>query len=259
MTFLGFVDDIVDLPWRYKTTLPFFASLPLTLAYSGGTTIKIPSWLFSRIGLNSQFLELGMLYHIYMILLVVFCCNSINILAGVNGLEIGQSLVIAFFIVLYSINEILYGTPTEKEHHYLSLVFSIPFLATSLGLLRHNWFPSTVFVGDSYTYFSGMYFGVVGILGHFSKILILLFIPQIVNFLLSIPQLFKFIPCPRHRVPKINQETGLLEYSGNYTLLNLLLVVCGPMREDSLVMLVLGIQFVCCIIGLGIGRTLELG
>jgi UDP-N-acetylglucosamine--dolichyl-phosphate N-acetylglucosaminephosphotransferase len=56
-------------------------------------------------------------------------------------------------------------------------------------------------VGDTYCYFAGMTFAVVGILGHFSKTLLLFFIPQILNFLYSTPQLFKLVPCPRHRLP----------------------------------------------------------
>ncbi len=69
-------------------------------------------------------------------------------------------------------------------------------------ILTHNRYPSKVFVGDTYTYFAGMTFAVVGILGHFSKTLLLFFIPQLVNFLYSIPQLIGIIPCPRHRLPK---------------------------------------------------------
>ncbi|VDP50681.1 unnamed protein product [Soboliphyme baturini] len=47
-----------------------------------------------------------------------------------------------------------------------------------------------------------MTFAVVGILGHFSKTLLLFFIPQILNFLYSLPQLFRIVPCPRHRLPR---------------------------------------------------------
>ena len=53
--------------------------------------------------------------------------------------------------------------------------------------MKHNAFPSKVFVGDTYCYFAGMTFAVVGILGHFSKTMLLFFIPQIFNFVLSIP------------------------------------------------------------------------
>lgn len=37
----------------------------------------------------------GRIYKLYMALLAVFCTNSINIHAGLNGLEIGQTVVIA--------------------------------------------------------------------------------------------------------------------------------------------------------------------
>jgi len=63
-------------------------------------------------------------------------------------------------------------------------------------------YPSSVFVGDSYTYFAGMTLAVAGIQGHFSKTLMLFFLPELINFALSLPQLFKLVPCPRHRVPK---------------------------------------------------------
>jgi UDP-N-acetylglucosamine--dolichyl-phosphate N-acetylglucosaminephosphotransferase len=58
-----------------------------------------------------------------------------------------------------------------------------------------------------------MVFAVVGILGHFSKTLGLLLIPQIFNFLYSVPQVFGLVPCPRHRLPRFNARTGLLEPS----------------------------------------------
>ena len=58
-----------------------------------------------------------------------------------------------------------------------------------------------------------MTLAVVAILGHFSKTLLLFFIPQVANFLYSVPQLFRLIPCPRHRLPKYNEETDLREMS----------------------------------------------
>ena len=62
-------------------------------------------------------------------------------------------------------------------------------------------YPARAFIGDTFCYFSGMAFATVGILGHFSKTLLLFFIPQVVNFVFSCPQLFGMVPCPRHRVP----------------------------------------------------------
>jgi len=147
----------------------------------------------------------------------IFSPNSINILAGINGIEVSQSIVIALLLAL---NDCLYllnpykGYPHPAvDSHLFSLYFLLPFLGVSFALLRHNWYPARVFVGDTYCYFAGMVFVVVSILGHFSKTLILLLIPQIFNFLYSVPQLFGLVPCPRHRLPRFNARTGLLEPS----------------------------------------------
>ncbi|CAN0353898.1 unnamed protein product, partial [Ectocarpus sp. 13 AM-2016] len=71
-------------------------------------------------------------------------------------------------------------------------------------------YPARAFVGDTYCYFAGMTFAVVGIHGHFSKTLILMFLPQVMNFLLSLPQLFKVLPCPRHRLPRCEFSSSFL-------------------------------------------------
>lgn len=44
-------------------------------------------------------------------------------------------------------------------------------------------YPAQVFVGDTYCYYSGMLFATVGILGHFSKTLLLFFVPQVSTIL----------------------------------------------------------------------------
>jgi UDP-N-acetylmuramyl pentapeptide phosphotransferase/UDP-N-acetylglucosamine-1-phosphate transferase len=38
----------------------------------------------------------GVLYYIYMGMLAVFCTNAINILAGINGIEVRESLLADF-------------------------------------------------------------------------------------------------------------------------------------------------------------------
>ena len=224
MIFLGFSDDVLDLPWRYKLLLPTLASLPILVAYGGSTTILLPnalpfmSWL-------PRTLDLGILYKVYMCLLSVFCTNSINILAGINGLEAGQSLVIGVFVVVHKLIQIQDLSIDEIAFNdVLPLMLMLPLLAVTSALLFYNWYPSTVFVGDTYCYFVGMTFAVVGIFGNFSKTLLLLFIPQILNFLYSLPQLFGFVFCPRHRLPKADADTGLLTgLPTNMNILNLAL------------------------------------
>lgn len=210
MVLLGFADDVLDLKWRDKLLLPTLASLPLLVVYYvtfNNTTIIVPKPLRFLIGND---LWLGPLYYIYMGMLAVFCTNAINILAGINGLEAGQSAVIAASIIVFNVVE-LFGECWKN--HLFSLYLMPPFLSTTLALLRYNWYPSSVFVGDTFCYFAGMTFAVVGILGHFSKTMILFFIPQVFNFLYSVPQLFHFVPCPRHRLPRYNAEEDKMEMS----------------------------------------------
>nr|CEL66080.1 TPA: Os07g0661100 protein, related [Neospora caninum Liverpool] len=199
--------------------------------------------------------DLGAFYYVYMALLTVFCTNAINIYAGINGLEVGQSVVMSAFVILHNVVEIannwvLGHASTEATLNYFSLILSLFFFASSLGLLSFNWYPSQVFVGDTYTCFAGIYFAVVGILGHFSKTLLLLFLPQLLNFVLSLPQLFGLVSCPRHRTPRYNAATGKLESSGNLTLINLILMVAGPMTERKLLLVLIALQLCSCSVGL---------
>lgn len=244
MIFLGFADDVLELRWRYKLILPTVASLPLLISYAGSTTVILPNPFAAVFG---RVVQLGLFYKVYMGLLSVFCTNSINILAGINGLEVGQSYIIACAVLVHNLLQI---SSESGSAHLFSVFFLCPFIGTSLALLRYNWYPSKVFVGDTYTYFAGMTFAVVGVLGHFSKTLLLFFIPQLINFLYSLPQLFGFVPCPRHRLPKYNIQTRLLESRPEQlNLVNLVLYLTGPMSERSLCILLLVFQVACCALG----------
>uniref|UniRef100_A0A6B2LD20 UDP-N-acetylglucosamine--dolichyl-phosphate N-acetylglucosaminephosphotransferase n=1 Tax=Arcella intermedia TaxID=1963864 RepID=A0A6B2LD20_9EUKA len=240
MLFLGFADDVLDLRWSIKICLSFLAILPLLVSYSGPTNIIVPKPFRPLLGLD---VELSYFYHLYMAFIAVFCTNSINIYAGINGLESTQSLLIAMAILVHNFLE-LQGP--YRDAHLSSIFFILPFLATTSGLVYFNWYPSKVFVGDSFTYFSGMTLAVVSIMGHFSKTLLLLFLPQLINFVLSLPQLFGIIHCPRHRVPTFNPKTGKLENSKNLTLLNAFLFLFGPTHEETLVIRLSIFQILCC-------------
>ncbi|EMC93239.1 hypothetical protein BAUCODRAFT_36912 [Baudoinia panamericana UAMH 10762] len=299
VTILGILDDSFDMRWRHKFFIPAFAALPMLALYFvdfGVTHVVVPLPLRKYMG---ELIDLGGLYYLYMAAVAIFCPNCINILAGINGIEVGQSLVIALLIAL---NDMLYLLPSvhqphpAADSHLFSIYLLLPFIGVSLALLKHNWYPAKVFVGDTYCYFAGMVFAVVGILGHFSKTLLLLFIPQIFNFVYSVPQLIGIVPCPRHRLPHFNARTGLLEPSvatfsnekplrpivgavlkllgkakllrvqtdkdgrvietTNLTILNLWLVWRGPLREDRLAAEILVMQSLCGLLGLWVRHSL---
>ncbi|XP_063933418.1 UDP-N-acetylglucosamine--dolichyl-phosphate N-acetylglucosaminephosphotransferase-like [Zophobas morio] len=262
MVLLGFVDDILELRWRDKLVLPAIATLPLLLVYhnnGGSTYVSMPSLLRPWFG---GAVDLGYFYYLCVSVMGVFCTNAINILSGVNGLEAGQS---------------------ENRAHYVSLFFMMPFVFVTLALTYYNWFPAEVFVGDTFCYFAGMTFAVAGILGHFTKTLWLFFIPQLLNFIYSVPQLLRLIPCPRHRMPRLDESTGKLINSftsfkplelspsgrfifnvlkflrlakiiddgsghvrmSNLTLINFFIYVFGSKREDKVTASLLLLQVMC--------------
>jgi len=283
MLLLGFADDVLNLRWIHKLLLPTMASLPLLVVYyvsSHRTDIVVPLVLRSFLGTN---IDLSVFYYVYMGMLAIFCTNAINILAGINGLEVGQSVIIAFSIMFFNLAHL---NGELGDYHRLSLYFICPYVATNLPLLWFNWYPAQIFAGDTFCYFSGMTFAVVAILGHFSKTLLLFFMPQVLNFIYSVPQLFKLIPCPRHRLPKYNEETDLREMStvdfkasqlkplgklvlmllnmsklikleeftkdsekyykcNNLTIINFTLKIFGPLHERSLTMIILSFQVMC--------------
>jgi len=291
MLFLGFTDDVLDWPWRYKLVLPTVASLPLLCCYTGSTSIVVPIpirvWLAHDAELTTlgrlaniivdvhpsgHLVDLGLLYLVYMGMLAVFCTNAINIYAGINGLEAGQSFVIGSFVLLHNLVEIR-AQSQGLENHLFSAMIMLIFIGVTSALLKHNWYPASVFVGDTFCYFAGMTFAVVGILGHFSKTLLLFFLPQIANFLWSTPQLFKLVPCPRHRLPsvlegimhpscfeclpheykwlkKFNKLDSQATKVPNMTVINLVLTVLGPMGERDLCTTLLALQWLSCTFGL---------
>ena len=118
-----------------------------------------------------------------MVALVIFCSNSINILAGVNGLEAGQTLLIACAVLFHNLlalagpgaprghsgragnpasqaacarspvaNAYFGATaaaaaavdPGVRDGHLFSAYLMMPLAATTLGLLHFNWYPSQV-------------------------------------------------------------------------------------------------------------------
>ncbi|KOB71576.1 UDP-N-acetylglucosamine--dolichyl-phosphate N-acetylglucosaminephosphotransferase [Operophtera brumata] len=141
MLLLGFADDVLDLRWRYKLLLPTVASLPLLVVYYvnfNSTTFVVPLQLRYWLGVS---VNIGFLYYVYMGMLAVFCTNAINILAGINGLEVGQSVVIALSIIVFDLLEL---RGDQFKAHSFSLNIMIPYLATTLALLKHNWLGSSV-------------------------------------------------------------------------------------------------------------------
>jgi len=280
MSILGVLDDLLDLPWRLKITVPLVPYIIAVLHYEGPTAIKIPGGLRMKLQefmteylqcsprgdfpiqwvniVNHEFklpmvclrfydkssaVDFGWLFYLYGALVYIFCVNSINIYAGINGLEVGQSIILSIGLLIHTSIR-LSQAPTD-EFLIWSLGLTALFTAVCLPLYNQNRYPAKVFSGNSFTTFSGVFFASLAFLGGHNRIVLPLFLPQLVNFMLSLPQLLNITQCPRHRIPTvvegINKEI-LMKSSKNGTLINLVLEICGPLKESTLCHLLLGIQ-----------------
>ena len=66
--------------------------------------MHLPS--FAQRWFSSTYIDFGVLYYVFIIMLVIFCTNAINIIAGINGVEVGQSMVVAGSVAVYNIIQV---------------------------------------------------------------------------------------------------------------------------------------------------------
>ncbi len=172
MGFVGFIDDLFGwrkggLSARSRILLAIFGAIPLIAIKAGDSVISFP--FFGAV-------DLGLIYPLIFIPLgVVATTTTFNILAGFNGLEAGQGIILLSGLAFVSY---LTGSP------WLSVVCLCMVLAL-LGFLVHNKFPARVFPGDVMTYSIGVMIAAVAILGNFEKIAMFFYIPYILEVILK--------------------------------------------------------------------------
>ncbi len=169
---IGLIDDLFGwrkggLSRRSRIILVALAAIPLMAINAGKSIVLIPF-----IGPT----ELGIIYPLFIIPVgIVGAATTYNFLAGYNGLEAGQGIILlsAFAIVSY-----FTGSP------WLSLV-SLIMVFSLFAFLLYNFYPAKVFPGDSLTYVLGGLVAILAILGNFEKIAVFFFIPYILETILK--------------------------------------------------------------------------
>ena len=81
----------------------------------------------------------------------------------------------------------------------------------------------------------------------------------------SVPQLLTLVPCPRHRLPRLDPDTMLLHPTFadargevyNMNVVTLALRVLGPCREEALTVRLMLVQAACCAAGFGLRYLLS--
>ncbi len=171
--FIGFVDDMFGwklkgLSARLRLFLVVLASIPLIVINAGEKTMSLPF-------LGTVYF--GILYPLLLIPLGVVAVTAVyNFLAGFNGLEAGQGILILSFLSFVSF---------KTGNAWLSIV-GLCMIGALVAFLFFNWCPAKIFGGDVLTYSIGALIVSMAIVGNFEKIVFVVFIPYIIEMFLKL-------------------------------------------------------------------------
>ena len=227
---LGSIDDL--LGWKkglskwVRIAMMLFAAIPLMVINAGVHTM--------------MGIEFGLLYPLILIPLgIIGATTTFNFLAGYNGLEASQGILIlsALSIVCF-----LSGSS------WLSVI-ALCMVAALLAFYIFNKYPAKIFPGDTLTYPVGALIACIAIIGNVEKIALFFFIPYILEAILKLRGGLK-----KESFARLNEE-GTLEmpYDKVYGLEHLAIKILKKFKkkvyEKDVVFLINGFQLLVIVVG----------
>ena len=173
LSIVGLVDDLLGwksggLPAKLRVLLAFMASIPLVVINAGNSIMNVP--FFGAV-------NFGIFYPLVIIpIAVAGVATTYNFLAGFNGLESGQGILILGFLSFVAYQS---GSP------WLAVI-GFCMVMSLAGFYIFNKVPAKVFPGDIMTYSIGAMIAGMAILGNFEKIALIIFVPYILEVFLKI-------------------------------------------------------------------------
>jgi UDP-N-acetylglucosamine--dolichyl-phosphate N-acetylglucosaminephosphotransferase len=227
---VGIVDDLLGwkkgLSKKLRMLIVLFAAVPLIAINAGDSIMSIPF-----LGL----IDFGLFYPLFIIPIgVLGATTTFNFLAGYNGLEASQGIIIlsAMSIVTFITGD-----------RWLSMI-ALCMIASLIAFYIFNKYPSRVFPGDIMTYSVGALIAGIAILGNIEKIAVLFFIPYIIETILKLRGRLK-----KESFAKLNKDGSLeMPYEKIYGLEHLAIYILKKIKpskkvyEKEVVYLINGFQ-----------------
>jgi len=230
---VGIVDDLFGwqkggLSARSRLLLIFFAAIPLMVINAGQSSV--------------MGFELGLLFPLVVIPLgIVGATTTFNFLAGYNGLEAGQGI-----LILSALGFVAFLTGSS----WLSVV-ALCMVASLVAFYIFNKYPAKVFPGDVMTYAVGALIACIAILGNMEKIAVFFFIPYILETVLKLRGNLK-----KYSFARVNENGGLeMPYKKIYGLEHLSIHILKRIKsgrkvhEKEVVFLIHGFQLIIILLG----------
>ncbi len=241
LAFVGFIDDVLGwtfkgLSARFRLFLAFAASIPLVVINAGTSEISL--------GLLGK-VDLGLIYPLVLIPIgIAGATTTYNFLAGFNGLEAGQGIIILSFLSF-----IAYLTGSN----WLAII-GLCMVASLIVFYFYNKYPARVFPGDVLTYSIGALIAGMAILGNFEKIAAFIFIPYIAETILKLRGSLR-----KQSFGKVNEDGSLeMPFNKVYSLTHLSIKVLKKFKrkvyERDVVRLIFMFQIVICLLALVVFR-----
>ena len=230
ITFIGVIDDIIGWKkgirqWQHFI-IPVIAAIPLICVYVGHTTMVVP--ILGEI----NFL---IFYPLIIIpLAVTGASNAINMLAGFNGLEAGQGIILTATLTIIAF----------MSGSIVAVVFGIAMIGALFAFLKFNWFPAKIFGGDSLTLMIGANLAVMSIVGGI----------EIYGLLITAVFFIEFIIKAKHRLKSecfgIPNEDGTLSANPKGGSLTQWVMKVGKNKftESKVTLILCGIQIIVCMV-----------
>lgn len=229
--FLGFVDDIAG--WKRgisplrRTLLTIPISLPLVIIKSGHSVIELP--LIGTI-------DLGLLYPLVVVPIgVMGASNAFNMIAGYNGLEAGQAVVLSAFTLMFCY--------LKGMHNLIPVLLSM--ISASLVFLWYNKYPAKVFPGNVFTYSFGAFFAAMVIVGNFERFGLTIFLLYFIELILFLRGILNGVYKENFGVP---QQDGSLAppygkaYSLTHLSIKLIQRISGKAHERDVTLFIIFLQ-----------------
>jgi UDP-N-acetylglucosamine--dolichyl-phosphate N-acetylglucosaminephosphotransferase len=236
---IGLTDDLLGwnnggLSKRLRVVLSFVAAIPLIVIHAGESIMFVP--ILGQV-------EFGLLFPLFLVPLgIAGAATTYNFLAGFNGLEAGQGIIILSFL-----SYVAYATGSP----WLSLIGMV-MVASLVPFFIFNKVPAKVFPGDILTYSVGGLIAIMAILGNFEKIAIFVFAPYILETALKVRGGLK-----KHSFGKPNKDNSLeLPYKKIYGMTHLSIFILSKFKkkvyEKDVTYFIFLIQIILCLVALAI-------
>ncbi len=234
-TMLGSIDDL--LGWKkglsksMRIVMMLFAAIPL-MAINAGESILLG-------------IDFGLLYPLFLIPLgIVGASTTFNFLAGYNGLESSQGILILSALAI---------TTFLTGNSWLSII-ALCMVAALIAFYIFNKYPAKIFPGDTLTYPVGALIAVIAILGNIEKIAIFFFIPYILETIFKLRGWLR-----KESFAKLNKDGSLeMPYEKIYGLEHLAIKILKKIKpskkvyETDVVYLINGFQILIILIGFAV-------